>query len=365
MQYDEPITAQEFNQLLAQNPSLSGSAIASINLLLGIPTTGPSTPVAVANATFNPATGELTVESPDGAIDAVLIDLSNATTDQVLTLTGALAQAGVIIIESDVGVTVTFNTVERVIVAGNGNDFITVNGDRNTTLDGGNGNDTLITSGGNDSIIASQGNDSISTGAGDDVINAFYGHDTIDGGTGYDVVQMAAPKSSYNMSVENGALVIAGANSATVNNAEFIAFGGETTGLVATGNVNVAAAIRMYEALLDRNAELGGAKFWTGIAESGAWTTAQIAEFFLNSPEFVSRFGDPDDLSNEEFVDIVYQNVLGREAEAGGLNFWTNILDTDAYSRAQVTVFISGSDEAAVYTGVTGTGTVQYIDGWI
>ncbi|MCB1918848.1 MAG: DUF4214 domain-containing protein [Candidatus Competibacteraceae bacterium] len=358
MQYDEPITGGEFDNLLDQNPGVSESTKNAIEQVLGI--TDPSEPVNVASATFNPETGELTVVQPSGQADVLIIDLSGATENQVLQLTEALSQAHVFIIDSDVGVTVTFNTVERVIVSGNGDDVITVNGDRNTTLEGGNGNDTLTTSGGNDSVMGGTGDDSVSTATGDDTVVSDSGSDTVDAGAGYDLLQMSGSKSSYSITVQDGALVIAGANSATVSNAEYISFtdGGSMT---VSGDVNVAAAMRMYESLLERSAEPGGAKFWAEAAASGSWTTAQIAEFFLHSDEFQSKFGNPDDLTNEEFVRALYENSLGREAEQEGLDFWVNVLETDAYSRSQITVFISGSPEAANYH----SDTVQLIEGWI
>jgi Ca2+-binding RTX toxin-like protein len=290
----------------------------------------------------------------------VIIDLSEATEGQVIQLTESLSQANVYIIDSDVGVTITFNTVDRVIVGDNGDDFITVNGDHNTTLEGGNGNDTLVTSGGNDSVTGGAGDDSVSTGAVYDTIVSGSGSDTVDAGAGYDLLQMSGSKSSYSITVQNGALVIDGVNDAMVNNAEYISFTGGGS-MTVSGDVNVAAAMRMYESLLERSAEFGGAKFWSEAAASGSWTTAQIAEFFLYSDEFQSKFGSPDDLTDEQFVQAVYENSLGRDPEPEGLDFWVNVLETDAYSRSQVTVFISGSPEAANHH----SDTVQFIEGWI
>ncbi|MCB1765950.1 MAG: DUF4214 domain-containing protein [Candidatus Competibacteraceae bacterium] len=377
MQYDEPITGGEFDNLLDQNPGVSESTKNAIEQVLGI--TDPSEPINVASATFDPETGELTVVQPSGQVNVLIVDLSGATEGQVIQLNEALSQANVLIIDSDVSVTLTiggatasgnddgifaakadFNTVDRVIVSGNGDDIITVSDNSNTTLEGGSGNDTLTTSGGNDSVTGGTGNDSVSAGAGDDTIVSGSGSDTVDAGAGYDLLQMSGSKSSYNITVQDGALVIAGANNATVSNAEYISFtdGGSMT---VSGDVNVAAAMRMYESLLERSAEPGGAEFWAEAAASGSWTTAQIAEFFLHSDEFQSKFGNPDDLTNEQFVRALYENSLGREAEQEGLDFWVNVLETDAYSRSQVTVFISGSPEAANYH----SDTVQFIEGWI
>src|SRR5690606_21486115 len=92
------------------------------------------------------------------------------------------------ILDTDQDVNATWNTVERVIVSGNGNDDLTVNGDQATTIDGADGDDTITTSGGDDSVSGGAGNDSITSGAGDD---------TVDGGEGYDVLNAEGTIDDY------------------------------------------------------------------------------------------------------------------------------------------------------------------------
>jgi len=49
--------------------------------------------------------------------------------------------------------------------------------------------------------------------------------------------------------------------------------------------------------------------------------------------------------ANDLFVSSLYQGLLGRPADAGGLAYWTARLDTGA-TRTQVAQGIAGSDEA-------------------
>lgn len=53
-------------------------------------------------------------------------------------------------------------------------------------------------------------------------------------------------------------------------------------------------------------------------------------------------------LSNQVFVNSQYQQWLGREAEAGGLTFWTKLID-DGKSKADITAGIKGSPERKTF----------------
>jgi hypothetical protein len=56
----------------------------------------------------------------------------------------------------------------------------------------------------------------------------------------------------------------------------------------------------------------------------------------------VSTYGS---LDNGQFVSLLYQNVLGRTADAGGLAFWTGQLNNAAMTRGQVMLSFSESAE--------------------
>lgn len=108
----------------------------------------------------------------------------------------------------------------------------------------------------------------------------------------------------------------------------------------------------LYDAGLDRNGavDLPGLNFWIDSREAGA-SEAQVARQFLRSAEFETAFGnalDPtaeDYLSNEALVRQLYRNVLDREGEQGGVDFWTGLLDDGAVSRARLLVAFADSAE--------------------
>lgn len=60
------------------------------------------------------------------------------------------------------------------------------------------------------------------------------------------------------------------------------------------------------------------------------------------SNEFISTYGN---LTNTEFVDAIYLNVLDRPGEAGGRAFWIDALNTGNRTRGEVLADFSYSEE--------------------
>ena len=82
---------------------------------------------------------------------------------------------------------------------------------------------------------------------------------------------------------------------------------------------------RCYTKALGRNAEAGGLKYWTNIIVNSATPRQEAATVatngFFHSNEFLNK-----NTKNDEFVKILYRTFLDREAEANGLKYWMNEL---------------------------------------
>lgn len=107
----------------------------------------------------------------------------------------------------------------------------------------------------------------------------------------------------------------------------------------------VHAVTRLYRAYFLRNPDHNGFTYWMNRRGEGR-TLASISASFAGSSEFTRRYGT---LSNSAFVDRVYQNVLGRPADSGGLRYWKARLDA-GMSRGQVMANFSQSTEYVRYT---------------
>lgn len=101
----------------------------------------------------------------------------------------------------------------------------------------------------------------------------------------------------------------------------------------------------IYEAGLNRDGAIDkrGLNFWINERE-GDLSLRDLARSFLKSDEFSAAFGEPDSLSNRAFVETLYRNVLNRDGEAGGIQFWTGELNAGA-SRPDVLLAFAESPE--------------------
>lgn len=80
---------------------------------------------------------------------------------------------------------------------------------------------------------------------------------------------------------------------------------------------------RLYRAYFGRGSDQGGRNFWVERIFDGE-SMPSVSEHFARSGEFRRMYGS---LSNTAFVNLVYRNVLGRNADAGGRNYWVGRLN--------------------------------------
>lgn len=103
--------------------------------------------------------------------------------------------------------------------------------------------------------------------------------------------------------------------------------------------------IRLYDAALDRDADGQGLGFW--LEESSDLPLNEMAELFIASEEFQKANTN---ISNGAFVDLMYNNVLGREADAEGEVYWNQQLDSGV-SMGTVMVGFTESPESLMLIG--------------
>ncbi|MCR9126268.1 MAG: DUF4214 domain-containing protein [Rhodobacteraceae bacterium] len=106
---------------------------------------------------------------------------------------------------------------------------------------------------------------------------------------------------------------------------EFITATRADAGAFATGHTDSIWSddvYRLYQATLDRAPDLAGFIGWTDALGSGT-PFATAVNGFVASVEFQNTYGALDDRG---FVNLLYNNVLGRDGDAAGLQGWLNIL---------------------------------------
>lgn len=100
---------------------------------------------------------------------------------------------------------------------------------------------------------------------------------------------------------------------------------------------------RLYVAYFDRLPDFGGYTFWHERLNAAAWDIQQASRFFAESPEAEATYGDA---TLEEFLDILYSQVLGRTPDADGAAYWLDRLENDPLiDRANIVAFFTDSGE--------------------
>ena len=98
---------------------------------------------------------------------------------------------------------------------------------------------------------------------------------------------------------------------------------------------------RCYLAIMRRGPDFDGWLHWYNNMRSG-YTREMIAAEFVKADEFVSLYGT---LTNTDFVNLVYNNVLGRDPDPEGFTHWLSQLDAGTLTRAgMMTQFIISNE---------------------
>ncbi|MCP3992975.1 MAG: DUF4214 domain-containing protein [Actinomycetia bacterium] len=107
---------------------------------------------------------------------------------------------------------------------------------------------------------------------------------------------------------------------------------------------------RLYTAYFLRDPDPSGWAYWLGIYGSGPNTNLEVvSDSFVQSAEFTQRYGS---LTNEEFVTLVYNNVLDRDPDPVGFDHWVTALN-NGYLRGSMMIAFSESEEYVLKTGTT------------
>jgi len=120
-------------------------------------------------------------------------------------------------------------------------------------------------------------------------------------------------------------------------------------------NTDSGRMFRLYNASFKRLPDPDGLAYWIDNFSSGRNTIRVVASSFLGSAEFAERYGD--NVSDSTYVNTLYKNVLGRDADTGGLNYWLGQLNSGAETRYEVLLgFAESAENKTLFTEMTGFG---------
>jgi len=204
--------------------------------------------------------------------------------------------------------------------------------DAGNAISGGSGSEVLTTSDENDVVDA---------GIGDDFVIASGGNDFIDGGAGQDAVEYQGSTSSEISLRKDGDAVVVGLSgkSDRLLNVERLRFEDQWVALDMNGNAGNAA--KMIVAAF--GSELLDAYLGTGIglADDGL-SMSDLANLVVNT-------GLMPYSTSGQFVDLVFNNLLERDANALEKNLYSGYLDDGLYTEADLLVMAANTQMSNAY----------------
>ena len=102
-----------------------------------------------------------------------------------------------------------------------------------------------------------------------------------------------------------------------------------------------------YKAFMGRDADSAGKAYWAGEISNGM-SRDEVIDSFVDSQEFTDIIGTSDENSSDptaDFVTRLYQTVLGREPDSGGLDYWTEQIKSTAMDHKSVAMSFMHSQE--------------------
>jgi serralysin len=195
---------------------------------------------------------------------------------------------------------------------------------------------------GSPEIVASRATASVANPIGSEVLTGTnssetfrggLGNDVIDGGAGLDYASFAGLSSQYSIQVGSNTSLSdteSGRDGTdSLVNVERLIFADTNIALDLEGIAG--QAYRIYEAVLGRAPDLVGLGYWINDMDNGVSLTT-IAQGFIASPEFQGKYGaNP---SYETYINLLYNNILERDPDTVGMNYWVsnmrNGVDTPA-----------------------------------
>jgi len=194
-------------------------------------------------------------------------------------------------------------------------------------------------------FMGTTANDAYVGTAGRDVFTGLAGNDTFEGSSGLDIAVYSGTWSSHSITmlasneIQVADSIVSRGGTDILWDVERLQFDDYTIAFDINGDAG--EAYRLYQAAFNRAPDLPGLGFQTNALDTGL-TLEQVASNFIASPEFQRTYGSVDDT---QFLTLLYQNVLHRAPDEGGLQFHLDEMHVQGQTRAMELVHFSESPE--------------------
>jgi len=180
---------------------------------------------------------------------------------------------------------------------------------------------------GSNKLEGTAGDDVISAGGGNDTIMASTGNDKVDGGTGIDtlIFSTTSTGASFSLNSDGSVKLTYGSSTQTLIDVERVQFSGKSYALDLNGNAGNAAkliACAFGSSMI---------KDYLGVGISlvdGGMSLKQLNELVLGLGMMPAK--------NNEFVDLVFKNLVGRAPNQFESLIYTNMLNQGAQTQSSL-----------------------------
>ena len=186
--------------------------------------------------------------------------------------------------------------------------------------------------------------------AGNNLFQGSTDTDVVDGKGGIDIFYVAAPRALATLTVSGKSAVLASPGGGTDKLTDIERIGYQDGTLAIDLDGNAGQTYRLYQAAFARTPDTKGLAHNVALMDDGL-TLKSLSAGFIGSAEFVQRYGET--TSDVSFVNALYQNVLGRNADEAGLKGWIDRLANGSWSRPDVLIGFSESAENKELVGST------------
>ena len=207
-----------------------------------------------------------------------------------------------------------------------------------------------------ENLMATSGNDTITGNAAANRITSGGGNDSIDGGDGIDTVVLSGNWKAWSIAPTASQVVVTKANNTAIEsltNVERVQFADMTVNLTAGTNARTLAASQLksleelYIAYFNRIPDADGLSYWADQIKSGQTITQVGESFYAAAIQYSSLTGYNADMTNADFVRVVYRNVLGRSGATAppdaDVNYWASEIASGRATRGSLINTMLGS----------------------
>ncbi|MCX6179633.1 MAG: DUF4214 domain-containing protein [Chlorobiales bacterium] len=184
------------------------------------------------------------------------------------------------------------------------------------------------------------------------------GNDSFNGDAGAKTVLFSGNEANYTINLSGSGFSIkdnVGTDGTdTVIHVDKLLFSDHTLTIATNPSNTLLESYLIYKAAFDRTPDYGGLGYWFKAIDHGA-SLHDVAGGFMDSNEFKAMYGDNPTDSN--FVNLLYQHVMGRTPDQGGYVYWMTALH--GVSREEVLVdFTISRENLTNVAGVIANGII-------